>query len=460
MSPFYKTGLLLFALLALVSCSDEGADYSACFGGVVTNPRAPYVVLSRNNAVIDTIALTKDNRFFVKFDSLTPGLYSFKHGSDYQYVYFDKNDSLMVSINTANFDESIVFSGRGERKNNFMMELYLLHEHDRREGYGIYDRDYKQYQKAVDSAYALRKAFYEKKKAEIQWSKDFDFYANARLNLNYYTKKEYYPYVHARRTGKQVRSGLPANFYAFRKEVDFNNPKLTNFSPFVRYITAMLNNMAIERSKGLAENALRDNIAKLHITDSIFTNEAVKNEVLNNVAFAYLLEDQNIINNKKFLEEFAKISTDSSRDNKIKRMGEAIEELKKGNKIPEVPLVDNENIAFDINDDVNSQTVIFFWTACARTRLEAVYQKVAALKDQHPDVDFIAVNVDSDKEWKSMLRQFPFEDAEQLRTTNFDTLRDRWVFNKINRTIILNPDGTIKNAFTDLMDNSFASYLK
>jgi hypothetical protein len=76
------------------------------------------------------LRLDKTIGFYAKFDSLLPGLYTFKHyfEPEYQYVYFDKNDSLMVHINSKDFDESIVFCGRGDEKNNFLMELYLKNE--------------------------------------------------------------------------------------------------------------------------------------------------------------------------------------------------------------------------------------------------------------------------------------------------------------------------------------------
>jgi hypothetical protein len=58
--------------------------------------------------VIDTIPLQKDNTFFVQFDSLAPGMYTFKHDPEYQYVYFDKNDSIMVRLNSNNFDQKLL----------------------------------------------------------------------------------------------------------------------------------------------------------------------------------------------------------------------------------------------------------------------------------------------------------------------------------------------------------------
>jgi hypothetical protein len=462
MSLLYRTIILVSCYLLLASCGKDD-NYTAYFGGQVANPRVNYVLFSKDNKVIDTLRLDKNNRFFIKFDSLTPGLYTFKHEPDYQYVYFDKNDSIMVSINPSDFDQSIVFSGRGDRKNNFMMELFLMHESDRNAGYGIYDYDYNKFRKNIDSTYSLKKEYYNKSKADIKWNDDFDFYAKSRLNLNYYTKKEYYPYVHARRTGKNTLPQLPKDFYDFRKTMDFNDPKLINYSPYIRYLTAMVNNMAITNGfkKGsLQEDPLRDNIRKLDMTDSVFSNKIVKNEMLNNIAFSYLLEDQNITNNQKFLQRYMQLSSDTSKDNEIRKIGEAIKLLKEGAKLPEVSLESTEGHPFDPEKDIKKETVIFFWTSCARAQLAPMYDKVKALQAQYPNVDFIAVNVDEHSEWKKRVGQFDNKSVIHLRANDFYELRDKWVITKISRTIILNSDGTIKNAFTNLMEPDFAQELK
>lgn len=462
MQNINRTGLFFFLVLLLASCSGDD-DYTAYFGGEVDDPRIPYVILSRNDKIVDTLRLDSNNRFFARYDSLTPGLYSFRHEPDYQYVYFDRNDSLMVYINSADFDGSIVFSGRGDRKNNFLMELSLLNEEDRNKSYNIYDLGFADFMKAIDSTHNLRKTFYEKNRQEIGWSEGFDFYAKNRVDLNYYTKREYYPYIHARRTGNEVASALPEDFYSHRNTIEFNNPNLTGFSPFMRYLSAMLNNMAItgqQKGPNTEENALTDNIVKLRIADSIFTDESIKNKILSSIAFNYLLEDQNIANNRDFLEQYMEYSTDDSDTNEIMRIAKAAQQLKTGKELPRIALVNRDNEVFDYKKGIQKETVIFFWTTCARSRMEAMFNRIAQLKDKHPDTDFIAVNVDAHNEWQKMADAVAAHQVKQLRALSLPELRNKWVFTKINRTIIVNPDGTIKNAFTDLMDTEFSQHLK
>ena len=463
MSYTIKTLFSLSLLIVFTSCNSGDDDYTAYFGGEISSPRSPYIIFSKDNKVVDTIPLDENNRFFIKYDSLTPGLYSFRHEPEYQYVYFDKNDSLMISVNADNFDQSIVFSGRGEKKNNFLMELYLLNEEDRNKSYRVYEKEYNEFIKDIDSSYAKREAFYNRSKEEIGWDKDFDLYAKARLQFSQYTKKEYYPYLYNYRTGKDISATLPKSYYNYRKNIEFNNQKLTAFSPFLRYLNAMLSNMANKRvSKGIdiEERALNESIIKLTLADSIFTNEKVKNDMLNNIAFSYMLEDQNIHNNQKFLEQYMKLATDDSENNEIMRIAKAIEDLKEGKKLPPVALVDANNNEFDINNDINNKTVIFFWTTCAKAHLKMVNQKVAELTKQYPEVDFIAINLDEAPEWKKLITNNNFGRVLQLRAKNFQTLKDKWVITKLNRTIVLNADGTIKNGFTNLMDAEFPELLE
>jgi hypothetical protein len=465
-----KTYILMFfaSSLALLcaSCNKEfkSSDYTAYFGGEVTNPTNSYVLFCRDSQVIDTLKLDKNNRFFIKFDSLTPGLYSFRHEPEYQYVYFDKNDSLMVSINSRDFDNSIVFSGRGDQKNNFLMEVYLSNEKDREHMFMVYDNDINTFNKTIDSKYARNQKFYDAKKEEIQWSEDFGVFAKASIDFPYYSKKELYPIIHQSRTGNDVIETLPKNYYTYRRKIDFNNAELSDYAPFVKYLTHMLNNVAsinYHNHFTEADLSLKTNINKLNIADTLIKNEKIKNTILNNIAFTYLLEDQNMVNNQKFLETYHKYSTDRSQKNEITKIGNAIQLLKAGNPLPNVKLYDINGNMVSSDSLINKSTVIFFWTQKATTHLIEAHKKVLAFKKQYPNYHFVAVNLDDNQDkWKQVLANFKFDGITELRTADFEDLRIKWAITKIHRTIILSPNGTINNAFTNLFDNNFEDNLK
>ncbi len=412
--------LSLFATLyAFIGCQKEFKDdnFTAYFGGEVINPKSNFVLFLKNDVVIDTLYLDKKNRFIHKFDSLTPGLYTFKHEPEYQYVYFDKNDSLMVRINSMEFDKSIVFCGRGDEKNNFLMELYLKNEDDRSKMFDDFDLNLNAFIQNSDSSYQSKKKFYSHKKEDIKWSDDFDLYAKSMLDFHHFTKKEIYPMAHKMRTGENITNQLPTNYYNHRGKIDFNNMLLTNYSPFVKYLTHMLNNVAFTTilTQDLEEEALTLNIQKLNIADTLFKNESIKNKIIDNIAFTYLLEDQNIDQNKKFLDRYNQLSTDKSNFNEIKKIGESIQLLKKGNDLPEVNLVDINGKTINSKSLLNQKTVLFFWTENAASHLAAVHKKVLDFKEKNPEYQFIAVNIDEQQDkWLKVLENHKFEQSKNI----------------------------------------------
>lgn len=460
---------LLFSstvIIMLSSCNQVFKDdnYSAYFGGEVTNPTNPYVFFCKDGEVIDTIALKKDNTFLIKFDSLPPGLYTFRHEPEYQYVYFDKNDSIMVHINSKDFDESIVFCGKGDEKNNYLMEMYLKNEADREKMFDVFDYDVPKFNANIDSTYKADKKFYTSHKEDIKWSTDFDLYAKAVLDFNHYSKKELYPLYHKLRTGDDVTGKLPKNYYSFRKNIDFNSEKLSGFSPFVIYLSHMLNNLGgikYHNHYSDVDLSLKTNINKLNITDTLIKNEKLKNVILNKIAFTYLLEDQNMINNKKFLDTYHKYSTDKSSKNEILKIGNAIQLLKTGNVLPEVALMDPSGNTVSSASLIKDKTVLFFWTENASSHFAAAHKKVLEFKSRHPDYQFIAVNLDENQgKWTNILSKFNFNGIKEYRCANFQDLRSKWAITKVHRTIVLNKDGKIKNAFTNLFDVNFEDNLK
>lgn len=419
----------------------------------------------KDSKVIDTIILNPDNTFFKKFDSLTPGLYSFKHEPEYQYIYFDKNDSLMVRVNSQEFDESIVFCGRGDEKNNFLMELFLKNEHDRNVMFDVFNENISQFSTKIDSAYNSKQTFYNSKKESIEWSEEFDEYALAMLNFFHYSKKELYPVIHKMRTGIDIKKQLPNDFYDYRKDIDFNNNKLTNFSPFVRYLSNLMNNLSDNdewANRSEIDKSFLASSKKLHIADSIFTNEKIKNTVLDNIAFTYLLEDQNIVNNKKFLDNYHSLSTDKNQHNEIKKIGDAIQKLKENNPFPDANIVDTNNNVVLLSSVIKKKTVVFFWTKNLESHFVASHKRVMDLQSKHPDYDFISICVDENQEkWLGILKNYQsFKGIKEYRVQNFEEVKDRWVVNKIHRTIVLNSDGTINNAFVSLFDINFEKNLK
>lgn len=456
--------IAILTISSFISCDKKHSveDYTAYFGGEVLSPHTNYVLFMKDENIIDTLFLDAKNRFLHKFDSLTPGLYTFVHYPEYQNVYFDKNDSLMVIINSKDFDNSIVFCGRGDEKNNYLMEMYLANEKDISSMYDVFFRSSKDFIKNADSSFAIRKKIYEKGKEKIQWNASFDSLALAALNLPHFNKKEMYPYAHKYITGENIINKLPKNYYDHRKEVDLNNPNLANYNPYIKYITTLLNNQDFTENKGeIDEFALENSIKKLNIADDLIKNSEIKNIILNRLAFKYLLEEQNASHSKEYIDKYLELSTNNKMQSEIKDIYDNIQNLAVGKSLPSQFFVNEKNEAVDFKKIINKKTVIFFCSTKAESHLIGVHKKVKAFKQKYPNVDFIAINInDTFEEWTKKITEFDHQDVYEIHAVNFDKIKEEWVIYNNHRTMILNADGTIKNAFVHLFDVNFEENLK
>ena len=59
----------------------------------------------------------------------------------------------------------------------------------------------------------------------------------------------------------------------------------------------------------------------------------------------------------------------------------------------------------------------------------------------------------------AQLSKLNFDGINELRCTNFEDLKANWAIMKVHRTIILDQNGMIKNAFTNLFDVNFEKEL-
>ncbi len=439
-----------------------GENHIAYFGGEIENPKNNFVVFMKNDKVVDTFYLDENNRFFHKFDSLTPGLYSFKHDPEYQYVFFDKNDSLMIRLNSNDFDNTLMFCGRGDEKNNFMMELYLKDMKLKNDLFDVYEQPEKVFSKYIDSSNQNIKNLYNKRKAFINWSEEFDEVAKANILLNHAYKKEVFPIVHEFKTGENIKTDLPKSYYNYRKKIDVNQANLLYYSPFINYMTSMLNNIVLTKSKGnLDDMSLENNIKKLEIVDTLIKNKHVKNLVVNNIANMYLLSDQCSINNGKFFTLYSKMVSDKKMKSKVMETASNIQKLRNNNVLPKVSLLDMNNQPVDLNKLITKKTIIYFWNKQSDSHSFYSHKKIDELKAKYSTIQFIAININNSQEdWLKEIKDKNFSNSIELRATDFKELQNNWVINKVYRTMIINKNGTINNAFVSLFDANFESYLQ
>ena len=138
--------------MAFISCQSEKKLRTGIFlGGEILNPSSRNVTLYQGTNVVEMLNLNSNLRFERKYDSLQSGIYKLEHLPEYQTLLLEEHDSVWVRINAAAFDESIVFSGVGASKNNFLIELFLKQESENKFLSSKYSSNKNTFKNIIDS---------------------------------------------------------------------------------------------------------------------------------------------------------------------------------------------------------------------------------------------------------------------------------------------------------------------
>jgi len=167
------------------------------------------------------------------------------------------------------------------------------------------------------------------------------------------------------------------------------------------------------------------------------------------------MEDQSLNNNDRFFEEYFKLSTDSIQQQDILKIQSAIQNLKNAKRLPDVKLVNTQGNDVNLNALVNKKTLLFVWTKNGMPYTNASHNKALKLLEANPNLQIISICIDGDHEdWVSLVEQYQHPNLIKLRSTNFNDMRDKWVITKIQRSLLLNADGTINQAFVSIFDKN------
>lgn len=472
---FMRTFIMSFMILStLLSCKKNAndADRLAYFGGEIINPTNDYVLLFSPNSQSensDTLFLNNNNRFFTKLDPLKSGLYTFIHGGQYQMVLLEPQDSVMLRLNTNDFDESLVFTGTGAKKNNFLIKIFLENEADQSNFINISQMEPEKFEQHIDSSRTERldelSVFSDKK----QLSKLFDKIAETSINYSYYSTKEMYPFAYYGYKNLKDYKNLPPQFYDFRNEIDYNIGILSDFFIYNRFLYSHFNNMALKEFYANApedsvfnKNSIVYNLEKLKLMDDRISNDTIKNKLLKNTArdFISMCEDSTAVN--EIIASYLQKSTNPEDKVYIERLASSIKKLKPGKIMPEVDLVNYNNETRALSELITQPTVIYFWSSNLKIHYKNSHYKIGELKKKYPTIQFIAINInDNDKKyWKKTLDEFKFPTDSEYQFKDPITAKQTLVLNTVYKMIVVDKDMRIVDSYYNMFHTKFEDKLK
>ncbi|MFV0566685.1 MAG: TlpA family protein disulfide reductase [Flavobacteriaceae bacterium] len=457
--------LCILFCLALFNCVDDdktAQSSDAYFGGEIINPNNDFVVISKADKIIDSVKLDKRNRFLYKFENIEQGLYTFHHGGEIQIVLLEPADSLLFRLNTLEFDESLVYTGVGAKKNNYLINEFLENEILEKNIFKFCQLAPELYVKRIDSLKHLKIQKLNTFKNKYETSSLFDKIAQANINFNYYSNKEVYPFVHYGKDKGEFLKTLPDNFYDYRKKVDYNDAFFKDHHYYNTFLRHSFNTLALKKhahsqNKKHTKGALCYHLDKLNLVDSLVSNPTIKNDLLRYYTLNYLSKSTDVEANDQLLNSFLSKSSDIESKNELKRFATAIANIRSGAKFPEIALINHSGNEVEINKLLKKPTVITFWSHVFYDHFKESQYLLGTLRKKYPDVHFITINIDNygiDKVKKSLVSN-RFALDNQYVFKNPEITKEFLAIQPMTKTILIDKHKKVINSNANIFSVNF-----
>ena len=301
---------ILLILLLFFSCK---SDNTTVFSGKILNNTSDSITIYKDNNMIYESVVDVDGLFNITIDTITSGLYTFYHEPEFQYIIIDENDNLQIRLNTLDFDESLVYTGKGSSKNNFLMDVFLRSENDELEINSKLDLAFDTFKNLVDSLYNKQMNSFKLFKENNILSNSSKEIINTAILYPYISK--FHSYIIRNNIEEEIQKDL---FINYQNEISYDLDALAYFKPYIDFLYLNIyNNVKIKKDY---ENSLDFNIQRLLYTDKIIKSKLVKSRVLRFHAFGFILQRQDDVINKTFLKAFFEISKDKKVNEEINNL--------------------------------------------------------------------------------------------------------------------------------------------
>ncbi len=444
MNKTLKYFYLLFTLVILGSCTTE-KDTSTYFGGKIINPKTNYVLLYNQDDLVDSLFLDKNDKFIGEYRNLHQGLYTFRHGDEHQYVYIEPKDSILIRLNTWDFDETLVFSGLGANKNNILIDWFLEGEKENKnaELNQMFKLDADLFKLKMDSLLSLRaekiKAFVAKNE---NLSKEYLDVLDVLVNFPVYIRFEEYPKYYKRYHRLKHFPKTNDDFYSYRKKININNDTLKYIGSFSNYIAYRLYNNVY--SLGISRDSSAFTAAMLKTIDQNLTDEDLRNTFLYEMLVRDFLNKSTCSLNKDNFYTYFKLSTNIEDKKQVQRIINDVRFVHGGKKLPNFKITDYLNTQRSIKKVAkNKNTIVYFWNPKYNSK-HYLIKRMNYLSRKFPELNLVLVKIA-----KTETDYVKGIDIKQQYYLEPSSKANEFLSSKLPRTLLINKKGKVVNGYAN-----------
>ena len=439
---------VVFLIASLVSCGSDSKEATTFFGGKIINPKSNHVVLLAMDKVIDTFYLDDNNKFLGKIRDAKEGLYHFKHGLENQYIYIEPQDSLMLRLNTWDFDESLVFAGKGADRNNILIDCFLEDEKENKMFYSFNRLSPEKFKLKMDSLLKLKKATYQEYlKTHPNETNRYHQILKIALMYPIYTRIERYPVANVKYSKLADFPTINANFYSHRNEVNINKDSLMYYYPYSKYISNYLYNStySLGHKPMVSEYSSRFTIDLLNTINQSISSSESKNALLKQTVIQHFYKKSSCDVNEDVFQTYFELSDNENDITHVRLLLRDSKSVKKGDQLKGFKIFDFNNSKHDISDIIKGKnSLIFFWNP-EYVSETYITSRIKFFNNNFPRIHFIQVKIDGNSS-----DRIPELDIKNQFYIDKSSKANQFLTSKMPRLIIVDKKGEVINGYASI----------
>ncbi len=408
--------------------------------------------------VVDTFLLNSNNKFIGKINNLNEGLYYFIHGNENQNIYLEPKDSLMLRLNTWAFDESLVFAGKGAERNNILIDCFLEDEKEKKLFYKFNKLEPKQFKLKVDSLINTKSITYNEYLLNHP-DETVSFQEILKIALTYTTfaRVEKYPIIYAKYSKNENFPKIDESFYNHRNNIEINKDFLMYYPPYSRYVINYLYNETYDLGHApmKSEYSSKFTFDLLNIINNKITSKKSKNSFLRQTLISHFYNKSSCNLNTETFDTFFRLSTNEKDKELVENLIYDTKAITINKNLPDFEITDYTNSKYNISDIIKDKnTLLFFWNPEFVSK-DYIVSRFKYLSTKYPDVKFIEVNIDGDK--NNRLKNLDIKNQFYLDSNSEAHL---FLTSKMPRSILINNEGNVINSFANISSYNLNPFLK
>ena len=455
-----KKSLLVWIILLALGCKENRAPVKSAFlGGQIIKPSSEYVSLYKYDQRFDSLPLDAESRFSKKYDSLPYGLFKMEHLPENQMVIIEAGDSIWARANMTEFNASLVFSGKGSAKNNFLINTYLGLQKEVGFLASKYAQDSEAFSGILDSLLEEKKIAWSKFEQQNTLSPLAQKITQAAFVYPYANRRERYALIRGK---KAIEND--STYFNFRKFLNYGERDLVFFEPYINYMMSYLSQEALDEDGNYMREKERTdfNIRRIQIIDDRISNPVLRNTLARTVAYEELLNFKNHQNHERFLQFYLQVNTSPLYMAEIFQLHQSLIQMRPGKPLSQVQLETYEGDQITSTQAFQgTPTVLYFWSQSQMNHFKRTQERVRRYREEYPSYRFVGICI---QPYNDLVRNYQsimgIDPTDQLAVVNFEEVSEKWVITLLNKGIIIDKNGQILEGFGNFFDQNFTNLLQ